>query len=111
MTELSSELQRGEPDSTGNPRERIGLDDPVLKRKERIYDTLMDMVTEMSDLSPTDIKPETEIVHDLGLDSLQIYELVIDLESAFDIRISDEELERVSTIQDVVDLIYGLTSE
>ncbi|MBN1775803.1 MAG: acyl carrier protein [Clostridiales bacterium] len=71
----------------------------------------MNTVTEMSDLSPTDIKPETEIIHDLGLDSLQIYELVIDLESSFDIRISDEELERVNTIQDVVDMIYELTSE
>ncbi|MDD3958654.1 MAG: acyl carrier protein [Clostridiaceae bacterium] len=111
MTDLSSDLQRGEPDSTGDPRERIGLDDPVMRRKERIYDTLIDLVTEMDDLSPTDIKPETEIVHDLGLDSLQVYELVIDLESRFEIRISDDELERVNTVQDVVDLIYGMTSE
>ena len=111
MTDLSSDLQRGEPDSTGDPRELIGLDDPVMRRKERIYDTLIDLVTEMDDLSPTDIKPETEIVHDLGLDSLQVYELVIDLESRFEIRISDDELERVNTVQDVVDLIYGMTSE
>lgn len=111
MTDLSSDLQRGEPDSTGDPRERIGLDDPVMRRKERIYDTVIDLVTEMDDLSPTDIKPETEIVHDLGLDSLQVYELVIDLESRFEIRISDDELERVNTVQDVVDLIYGMTSE
>lgn len=111
MTDLSSDLQRGEPDSTGDPRERIGLDDPVMRRKERIYDTLIDLVTEMDDLSPTDIKPVTEIVHDLGLDSLQVYELVIDLESRFEIRISDDELERVNTVQDVVDLIYGMTSE
>jgi acyl carrier protein len=82
-----------------------------MRRKERIYDTLIDLVTEMDDLSPTDIKPETEIVHDLGLDSLQVYELVIDLESRFEIRISDDELERVNTVQDVVDLIYGMTSE
>ncbi|MBN1891415.1 MAG: acyl carrier protein [Clostridiales bacterium] len=69
------------------------------------------MVIELNEISPTDIKPETEIVHDLGLDSLQVYELVIDLENAFDIRISDDELERVNTVQDVVDLIYGLTSQ
>lgn len=111
MTELSSDMQRGDPDSTGEPRERVGPDDPVLRRKERIYDSLISMVIERNEISPTDIKPETEIVHDLGLDSLQVYELVIDLENAFDIRISDDELERVNTVQDVVDLIYGLTSQ
>jgi acyl carrier protein len=61
----------------------------------------------MVDISPTDIKPETEIIHDLGLDSLQIYELVVDLESAYDIRLSDDELEKVYTVQDVVDLVYS----
>lgn len=111
MTELSSDMQRGDPDSTGEPRECVGPDDPVLRRKERIYDNLISMVIELNEISPTDIKPETEIVHDLGLDSLQVYELVIDLENAFDIRISDDELERVNTVQDVVDLIYGLTSQ
>jgi acyl carrier protein len=111
MTELSSDMQRGEPDSTGEPPERVGPDDPVLKRKERIYDSLIALVTERNELSPTDIKPETEIVGDLGLDSLQIYELVVDLEGAFDIRISDDELERVDTVQDVVDLIYGMTAD
>ncbi len=111
MTELSSDMQRGDPDSPGEPRERVGPDDPVLRKKERIYDNLITKVTEQNELSPTDIKPETEIFHDLGLDSLRIYELVIDLESMFDIRISDDELERVGTVQDVVDMIYELTAE
>lgn len=107
MSDHIPEKQLCDADKNEKPRERCFSDDPVLKKKERIYDCLISMVTEMIDLSPTDIKPETEIVHDLGLDSLQIYELVVDLESAYDIRLSDDELERVNTVQDVVDLVYS----
>jgi len=42
----------------------------------------------------------------LGFDSLQIYELVVDLESTYDIRLSDDDLDKVVTVQDVVDLVY-----
>jgi acyl carrier protein len=107
MSDNVSEKQQSEPDSKGDPREPIAGEDFALRKKERIYDGLITMVTGMVDISPTDIKPETEIIHDLGLDSLQIYELVVDLESAYDIRLSDDELERVNTVQDVVDLVYS----
>lgn len=107
MSDNSSEKQQSDPDSKGDPREPIAGDESTLKQKERIYDGLITMVTGMVDISPTDIKPETEIIHDLGLDSLQIYELVVDLESAYDIRLSDDELEKVYTVQDVVNLVYS----
>ncbi len=107
MSDNSSEKQQSDPDSKGDPREPIAGEDLALKQKERIYDGLITMVTGMVDISPTDIKPETEIIHDLGLDSLQIYELVVDLESAYDIRLSDDELEKVFTVQDVVNLVYS----
>lgn len=107
MSDNASEKQQSEPDSKGDPREQFAGDDSALRKKERIYDGLITMVTGMVDISPTDIKPETEIMHDLGLDSLQIYELVVDLESAYDIRLSDDELEKVYTVQDVVDLVYS----
>lgn len=107
MRPVESDHSISEPDPDAD-RERVSdLEDLAERQKERIYDSLMQMVTELTGLSPTDIKPETEIVADLGFDSLQIYELVVDLESTYDIRLSDDDLDKVMTVQDVVDLVYS----
>ncbi|MBQ4191656.1 MAG: acyl carrier protein, partial [Clostridiales bacterium] len=45
----------------------------------------------------------------LPFDSLQLYEFVIDLEEEYKIKISDEALDGIKNIGDVVDLVYGLT--
>ncbi|NLT11831.1 MAG: acyl carrier protein [Clostridiaceae bacterium] len=106
MKPVESDHAVSEPDPDAD-RERVSdLEDVAERQKERIYDSLMQMVTELTGLSPTDIKPGTEIIADLGFDSLQIYELVVDLESTYDIRLSDDDLDKVVTVQDVVDLVY-----
>jgi acyl carrier protein len=48
---------------------------------------------------------EASFVDDLGADSLDIVELLMEMEEAFDIEIADEELEKIATIQDVVDFL------
>ena len=73
--------------------------------KEAIYETLVDMLSELLDMPKDKFSPDTEIFEELPLDSLQLYELVVDLESHYEIRIPDEAIEKVSTIQDVVDMI------
>jgi len=49
---------------------------------------------------------ETMIFEELPLDSLQLYELVVDLEERFELHISDEAIEKIRSIGDVVDMIY-----
>lgn len=75
--------------------------------KEAIYGTLVDMLSGLLDMPKDKFSPDTEIFEELPLDSLQLYELVVDLESHYGIRIPDEAIEKVSTIQDVVDMIEG----
>jgi acyl carrier protein len=110
MSEQVPERQQGDSEKGGDPRERNP--EPPLgeeRIKDRIYDDVMNMVTRLVDLSPTEIAPETDILYDLGLDSLQVYELVVDLEDGYDIRLPDDELEKLHTVQDVVDLVYSLS--
>lgn len=57
-------------------------------------------------------RPSAEIVptatfEDLGIDSLDCVEICMDIESSFDILISDEELDKLKTIQDVVVLVQS----
>jgi len=54
-----------------------------------------------------DITPEASILDDLGADSLDIVELVISLEEAFDIEVLDEEVEGMRTIGDIQQFVLG----
>ena len=104
------DLQQGNPDKKGDPRERFPKGEVDEKKLESIYDDLLSRVTDMTEISPTEIRPETDIQYELGLDSLQVYELVVDLEETYRIRLSDEDLDKIHTVQDFVDLVY-LTSK
>ena len=94
-------------DSTGKPRERTEQQ----KKKDLILDDLIKMLSGELGISPTDITEDLDLTGDLPLDSLKLYELVIDLEEAYDIRITDEALDRIHNIDDLVNLIYRLCEE
>lgn len=49
------------------------------------------------------ITPEANVVDDLGADSLDVVELVMALEEAFDLEIPDDDAEKIRTVKD----IYG----
>lgn len=52
-----------------------------------------------------DITLEKSIVNDLDADSLDIYEIVIELEDEFGVIIEDDVIDTLKTVQDIVDLI------
>lgn len=51
------------------------------------------------------IMPEATIAEDLSIDSLDAVELVMALEEAFDVKIPDEELGNMKTVQNIVDCV------
>lgn len=65
--------------------------------KEQIADTLACDVSE--------VKPESNLVDDLQADSLSIVELQMNLEEATGIKISEDELPKLKTVQDVYDAL------
>jgi len=109
MSEHVPDKQQVDSDKKGDPRERNPEESAGEKKKDRIYDDIIAMVVRMTTLSPTDVTPETDILYDMGLDSLQVYELVVDLEDGYDIRLPDEDLEKIHTVQDVVELVFQLS--
>ena len=58
-----------------------------------------------SSSSTHDDSIESSFVDDLGADSLDVVELIMGLETAFDIEIPDEEAEKISTVGDAVEYI------
>ncbi|MCR4688751.1 MAG: acyl carrier protein [Saccharofermentans sp.] len=79
------------------------------KRREKVFDDVIKLISESMEISPTEITSDLNLNTDLPFDSLQLYEMVITLEEAYDIRISDEDLDNVRSIDDIVDLIVRLT--
>ena len=51
------------------------------------------------------ITAEAHVVDDLGADSLDVVELVMALEEAFDLEIPDEDAEKIRTVKDIYDYI------
>ncbi len=64
-----------------------------------------DMVVELVGVERTMVVPEARLMQDLNLDSLDAVELTLALEEEFDISVSDEEVVRLDTISDVIELI------
>lgn len=51
------------------------------------------------------VKPEATLKEDLGIDSLSAVELALELESVFDVRIEDEELLKLITVNDIIEIL------
>ncbi|MBN1140767.1 MAG: acyl carrier protein, partial [Deltaproteobacteria bacterium] len=63
------------------------------------------LVAEQLGVDEDQVTEEASFMDDLGADSLDTVELVMALEEEFDIEISDEDAEKVRTVQDAVDYI------
>jgi acyl carrier protein len=59
------------------------------------------LVDELS-VNADDIKPEAELVNDLGINSLELADLVLLCEERFDIAIDDDDIQKFTTVGDVV---------
>ena len=64
-----------------------------------------EIICEQLGVSEGDVTPDASFIEDLGADSLDIVELVMALEEEYDVEISDEEAEKIRTVQDVVNYI------
>lgn len=70
-----------------------------------MFEQVKDALVESLNIDGGDIKLESNLKDDLGIDSLAAVELSLDLETEFDVEISDEELAALVTVEDIVKLI------
>jgi len=69
---------------------------------KEISQTITDILVEKLGIAPTEITPEANFMKDLGIDSLDYAELVMELEQAFNITIPDSEAEKIKTVGQAV---------
>ncbi len=66
---------------------------------------LKEVIAEVLSVDPNEITPETTFLEDLGADSLDVFQIVMGIEEAFDIEISPEDAEEIKTVEEAVSLI------
>ena len=78
-------------------------------RREQIYNEVIRILSTDLEVSADEIANDTMLNTELPFDSLQLYEFVIDLEEAYNIKLPDEMLDQMKTVDDIVSLIMRLT--
>ncbi len=70
-----------------------------------IEEEVIEIITEQLGADKDQMTMETSFINDLGADSLDTVELVMELEQRFDMEIPDEEAEKIQTVGDVIKYI------
>lgn len=72
---------------------------------ENINQTITDILVDKLGIAETEVTSDANFTKDLGIDSLDYAELVMEFEQAFDIKIPDNDAESLATINQAVDYI------
>ena len=73
-----------------------------------VYEKLRALLADQLGISVDDITPDSNIIDDLGADSLDVVELLTALEDEYDLIITDEHIRELYTVKEVADFIETL---
>lgn len=71
----------------------------------KMFEEIKKVLVESANVDANKVTMEANLKDDLAIDSLDAVELVLDLETKFDIKIEDEEIESLVTVADIVKLV------
>jgi len=77
----------------------------MTEETKKIQDRVIEIVCEQMGASRDKISLETSFIQDLGADSLDTVELVMEFEDEFDLNIPDEDAEKIQTVGDAISYI------
>ncbi len=90
----------------------------ILYHKKKNYESMSDIaskvnaiIVEKLNVEKSEITPTASFTNDLGADSLDIVELIMEFEKEFNISISDEKAEKITTVGEAVQAIENILIE
>ena len=84
---------------------RMFADAGTALTRDEIQTRAMDVLKLFDKVNPEKVSSKSHFVNDLGLDSLDVVEIVMALEDEFGIEVSDEEAEKIFTVEDALEFI------
>ncbi len=76
-----------------------------------IFETVQEIIAKQLHIEIDEISMDSHLKNDLNADSIDAVDIIMALEDRFDIEFDDEDLEKLETIEDVVEYIESHTSE
>lgn len=70
-----------------------------------MFETVREIIAEQLEINIGDITMQSRFDEDLEADSFEIMELVVQIEDRFNITVADEDLEKIETVGDVVNML------
>ncbi len=69
------------------------------------FQKLKKIIAEVLNVDPEEITPESTFMDDLGADSLDVYQIIMGIEEEFDIEVAPEKAEKITTVEEAVEMI------
>ena len=66
---------------------------------------VIDLISKTLEIDPKDLKDDTNLAHDLGVESIDLVDLVTAFEDKYNFEIPDNELKNLQTVKDITDYI------
>ncbi|MFN4223750.1 MULTISPECIES: acyl carrier protein [Fervidobacterium] len=73
--------------------------------REELFKKVAEIISEKLNVPIEDIDEDSHLIEDLGADSLDAFDLVMVFEDEFGVKIEDEEVEKILTVRNIVDLL------
>jgi len=67
-----------------------------------MFEKIAEIISKQLKADPGDITPATDVMEDLGADSLDVVELLMAIEETFGVTVPDEDVPGLKTVQDIV---------
>ncbi|MHB1324782.1 MAG: acyl carrier protein [Thermoleophilia bacterium] len=77
--------------------------------KEEVFEQIKAMLVDQLGVEEEDVKMEASFQDDLDADSLDLVELIMEMEDKFGVKISDEEAQNIRTVSEAVEFVSART--
>lgn len=83
----------------------------VIVDREELFKKVAEIISEKLNVPVEDIDEDSHLIEDLGADSLDAFDLVMVFEDEFGIKLEDEEVEKLLTVKDILDVLMEKLKE